>query len=115
MKTIIDHVEYVRSKPHSVRRRVAFGVSTGVSALIALVWLASNLATNAFAIQGANFAMSTGEGATVATTSALGAPSGLAGAAAALDDENAPAHINVVDVTPPAVKKTPSDQTILPF
>jgi len=113
MKTVFEHVDYVKGQPHHVRKRVAFGVATGVSALVALVWIAGSLATNAFAIQGSTFAMS-GEQETVATTSALG-DTGLAGAAAAVQDANAPAHIEIVDTSVPVPVKKQSDQTILPF
>ena len=114
MKTIFDHIEYVKGKPHHVRKQVAFGVAGGISTLIALVWLVGSFSTGAFAIQGSNFAMSTNQENTVATTSAFGSQ-GLAGvgAAAALKD-NTPAHIQIVE-TAPAAKVVKPDPTILPF
>jgi hypothetical protein len=117
MKTVFDHIKHVQGKPHHIRKRVAFGIAGGVSAFFALVWLGANLATGAFAIQGSNFAMSTGQ-ESVATTSSDGSTDqGLAGvgAAAALQsDTSAPAHIEIVDTTPVAPKK-PVDQTTIPF
>ena len=116
MKNIFDHIERVKAKPHHVRKRVAFGVAAGTSFLIAFVWFVGSYASGGFAIQGSNFAMSTGQGGAVATTSASGSQA-LAGAAAAaaVQDANAPAHIEIVDTTPTAPAQKQSDQTILPF
>ena len=116
MKNIYDHIERVKAKPHHVRKRVAFGAAAGVSALIALVWFAGSYASGDFAIQGSNFAMGTGQAAIVATTSASGSQA-LAGAAAAaaVRDESAPAHIEIVDTSSQPSQQKQSDQTILPF
>ncbi len=112
MKTIFQHIEHVRGKPHHIRKRVAFATAAGVTAVIAFVWLAGSLTTGAFAIQGSTFADSTGQGATV---TAAGNTSGLAGAAAALPsaDANAPAHIEIVDVASATPAKP--EQTTIPF
>lgn len=117
MKTVFEHIEYVKGKPHHIRRRVALSAAMFGSAFIALVWIAANSMTGAFAIQGSSFAMSTQGDGGIATTSAADT-SALAGAAAALPNTSAsasaPAHIEIVDTTPaPAAKKT--DPTILPF
>lgn len=115
MKTVFEHIENVKGKPHHVRQRVAMSAAVLGSAFIALVWLGVNSMTGAFAIQGSSFALST-EADDVATTSAAADTSALAGAAAALPSTSAsePAHIEIVDTTPaPAAKK--SDPTILPF
>ena len=61
MKTIFDHIEHVKGKPHHIRKQIAFGVATLGSALVALVWLVSNYTAGTFAITGSNFAMSTGQ------------------------------------------------------
>ena len=116
MKTIFDHIERVKAKPHHIRKRVAFGTAAGMSVLVALVWFAGNYATGAFAIQGSNFAMSVGRENAIATTSASGSQ-GLAGAdaAAAVQDASAPAHIEIVDTSSQPPQKNQSEQTILPF
>ena len=117
MKSVFEHIDYVKGKPHHVRRRVAVGAAAFGSALIAIVWIAVSSMTGAFAIQGSSFAISTGENGAVATTSASDNSQGLAGAAAALPDTSAsaPAHIEIVDTTPAPVPAKKSDQTILPF
>ncbi len=110
MKKVLEHIEYIKGKPHHVRKQVAFGAATLVSALIAFVWLASNVAAGTFALRDSSFAASTGQDDAVVTSGTQG----LAGAAAALEDsKDAPAHIEIVDTTP-APKKQP-EQTILPF
>lgn len=116
MKNIIDHIEHIKAKPHHIRKRVAFGVAAGTSVLIGLIWLVGSFEMGAFAIQGSNFAMSTGQGDVVATTSASG-DQGLAGAAAAaaLQDASAPAHIEIVDTSVQPAQKSQPEQTILPF
>jgi hypothetical protein len=115
MKNIFDHIEYVKGKPHHIRKRVALATATAASAFIGLIWLGTNLATGSFAIQGSNFAASTGQEATVTTVDQSGDIQGLAGAGAApvLQSADAPAHIEIVDTTP-APAKAP-DATILPF
>ncbi len=114
MKTIFDHIEQIKGKPHHVRKRIAIGTAAAGSGFIALIWLIGSFATNAFAIQGSSFAMSTGQ-APVATTSASGTSGeGLAGAAAALKDAQAPAHIDIVDTSVAPTQKAP-EQTTIPF
>ena len=115
MKTVFQHIEHIHGKPHHVRKRIALVAATGGSAIIALVWLVGGSMTGAFAIQGSDFAMTTGQSGVVATTSASGAPQGLAGAAAAKQDAQAPAHIEIVDTTPVAPTQKQSDQTVIPF
>ncbi|MDP2652295.1 MAG: hypothetical protein Q8O94_04105 [bacterium] len=116
MKTILEHVEYARSKPHHIRKRIAFGIAGGMSALVALVWFVGNLSFGTFAIQGSTFADSTG-GEPVITTDGTtkNSASGLAGAAAALPDEDVPAHIEIVDTTPKTPAKNTAEQTTIPF
>ena len=115
MKTLFQHIEHIQGKPHHVRKRIALASAVAGSALVALVWLVGGSVTGAFAIQGSDFAMTTGQTETVATTSASGIPQNLAGAAAAVQDAKAPAHIEIVDTAPASPTKKQSDQTILPF
>src|SRR5487761_2651737 len=114
MKNIFEHIEHLKGKPHHIRKRVAFGAAAGVTALIALVWLGGSVSSGAFAIQGSNFAESTGQQPAVTTDTSAGGTSGLAGAGAALPDAsaNVPAHIEIVDVAT-ATPAKPAEQTII--
>ena len=114
MKTIFDHIEHVKGKPHHIRKQVAFATAGGGAALIAFVWLAGNLYTGSFAIKPTTFADATG-GTPVITVDSSGARTGLAGAAAALPSANAPAHIEIVDTTSRAEKGKQAEQTTIPF
>jgi len=114
MKTIFDHIENARSKPHHVRKRIAFGVSAGATALIALVWLIGSISTGAFAIKGSNFADSTGQ-SQIVTTSAGNTQNNIAGAAAALPSANTPAHIEIIDSASSTSAKHAAEQTTIPF
>jgi hypothetical protein len=117
MKTVFEHIEHVKGKPHHVRRKVAVSAAILGSALIAFIWFSTNILAGSFAIKGSDFAIATGQEGSVATTSAEDT-SGLAGAAAALPETRAssgPAAIEIVDTTPAPAPQKASDQTILPF
>ncbi len=122
MKTILEHIEHVKGKPHHIRKKVAFGAASFGTAFIALVWFAGELSTGAFAIHGTSFAESTGQEPTiVAGTSEQG--QSLAGAAAALPQDgqssgnnSGPARIEIVNSTSSASgAPSESDRTIIPF
>lgn len=118
MKTIPQHIEHIKGKPHHVRKRIAFGVATCGAALIALVWLAGSLGTGAFAIRGATFAESTGAESTVTVAAENGsrpAISGIAGVAAALQDAGAPAHIEIIDTASSTRTTKQAERTTIPF
>ena len=117
MKKILEHIEYVKGKPHHVRKQVAFGAAAIMSALIAFVWLAGNYASGTFALRDTSFASATGQGDVIRAEQGDASTQGLAGvgAAAALENaKDAPAHIGIIDTAPAMPKKQP-EQTILPF
>lgn len=114
MKTVFEHIEYVQGKPHHIRKHIAFGSAAGIAALIGFVWLAHSVGTGAFAIKGSTFAQSTEQESLVISGGENGNQN-LAGVAAALQDESAPAHIEIVDVTPSTQKVKQVEQTTLPF
>jgi hypothetical protein len=117
MKTIFDHIEHIKGKPHHIRKQVAFGVAALSSAFVALVWLVSNYAMGTFAIQGSNFAMSSDAATSVTTTTRNVGSQGLAGVGAAtvLTGADAPAHIEIVDTAVVAPAKKQVEQTTIPF
>jgi hypothetical protein len=117
MKTISQHIKHIHSKPHHVRRRVAFTAATAGAGVLAAAWLIASLGTGAFALKPTSFAQSEGE-ASVAVQSTADTGAQVAGAAAApaVQDANAPAHIQIVDVSAPTSTSTPkSAQTTIPF
>jgi hypothetical protein len=114
MRTIFEHIENAKSKPHHIRKRIAFASAAGVSALIAFVWFAGSLATGSFAIRGSSFA-DTGAPGSVETAPSGNVSDNLAGAAAALQDKNAPAHIEIVDTSASTRPAKKAEQTTIPF
>lgn len=114
MKNLFDHIEYVKGKPHHIRKRVALATAALGSGLIAIVWFVGSIATNSFAIQGASFASATDQQNAIVKTDDT-SNQGLAGAAAAIKDAEAPAHIDIVDTTASVASKQQPEQTILPF
>lgn len=121
MKTIFDHIERIKGKPHHARKRIAFTAAASGAALIGLVWLVGNLSTGAFLIQGSTFADSVGQGSVTAVGSSDGSQ-GLAGAAAALpaSDQNStganePAHIEIIDTASSTAAQPKAEQTVIPF
>ncbi|MBI5405677.1 hypothetical protein HY972_01400 [Candidatus Kaiserbacteria bacterium] len=115
MKTVFEHIEHVRGKPHHIRKRVAFTAAGGITALVALVWLASSLGTGVFAIKGSSFAESAAQSSGLMIKGAAQPETGLAGAAAALPSADAPARIEIVDVAPSSSPAKQHEQTTLPF
>ena len=113
MKTIFEHIEHVKKQPHHIRQGVAFAAAAACTALIAFVWLAGSLWTGVFALKSTSFADSAGQSPTV--TAYDSGKSGLAGAAAALQDASAPAHIEIVDAASSTSGQKKAEQTILPF
>jgi hypothetical protein len=115
MKTIFEHIKTVQAKPHHIRKRVAFTTAGAVAGLIAVVWLVGSVSTGVFALKPTSFAQSTeGPAVTVVGENDTGS-AGLAGAAAApaVQDANAPAHIDIVDVA--ATSSPQAQQTTIPF
>lgn len=114
MRTIFDHIENAKSKPHHIRKRIAFAGAAGVSALIAFVWFAGSLVTGSFAVRGTSFADAGVQGS-VEVAGSGNVSDNLAGAAAALQNENAPAHIEIVDTSASTLPAKKVEQTTIPF
>lgn len=118
MKTVSEHIAYVRNQPHHIRKQVAVASAAGGTILIAIVWLVGSLSTGAFSIrEDASFASAT-EKSAAATDSDVSASQSLAGAGAAAalqDEEKAPARIEIIDSTPAAPVQKKAEQTTIPF
>jgi len=117
MRTVSEHLDRVRERPHHVRRRIAFGTAGLLAGAIGLLWLGTSLATGAFAIQGAGFADATSGGIEVAPK---GAPAnqGLAGAAGAPSaGDTSATQVEVVPSSDAPIRSPSSgaSSTIIPF
>ncbi|MBU6388685.1 hypothetical protein KGQ72_02345 [Patescibacteria group bacterium] len=110
MKNIFEHIEHIKGKPHHIRKRVAFSIAAGVSGLIAFIWLAGSLSTGAFAITGSSF----GGTSPAVTADTANGNENLAGAAAALENPSAPAHIEIIDAAS-STRPVKQEQTVIPF
>ncbi len=116
MKTVSQHIEHIKSKPHHVRKRVAFSAAFAGTGFIALVWLVGSVGTGAFALKDTSFADSIGQENTL-TTDGNSVVGGVAGAAAApaLESANAPARIEIIDTASSTRQSKKAEQTTIPF
>ena len=114
MKNIFDHIERVKGKPHHIRKRIAFTAAAAGTTIVALVWLVGSLSLGTFAIKENSFSDSTGQESVIAAGSDNGSPN-LAGAAAALPNVNAPAHIEIIDAASSTSGQKKTERTIIPF
>lgn len=116
MKTIFEHIEHIKGKPHHIRKRVAFGAATIGTAVIALAWLAGSLGTGAFALKPSSFADNT-EGEMTPIVSESSDSKGLVGVAAVIQSAptQAPARIEIVDSAKSELSTKKAEQTIIPF
>lgn len=121
MKTIFEHIDSIKAKPHHIRKQVAFASAAVGAGLIALVWLVGSVTTGAFSIKGSSFAANAEQGSTVTaggdTSGNHPADSGIAGvgAAAVLPDASVPAHIEIIDTNSAAAGGKQAEQTTIPF
>lgn len=113
MKTVREHIAHVQGKPHHIRKQVALTLAAGGATFIGLVWFMSSWYLGAFAIPSTSFADRAVE-PTVAARTAAPSNEQFAGAAAALQSADEPAHIEIVDA-PSASAKKPPEQTTIPF
>ncbi|MDO8593335.1 MAG: hypothetical protein Q7R59_00305 [bacterium] len=115
MKTIFEHIEHVKGKPHHIRRRVAFGTATAITAIIALVWLAGSLGTGAFALKTTSFADITGGEGTLIVSGNDNEQLAGVGAASILPNAPEPARIEIIDAVTPESSAKKAEQTVIPF
>ncbi len=114
MRTIFQHIEHVKGKPHHIRKRVAFSAAAVGTAVIALAWLAGSLGTGAFALKDTSFTQSaSGNG----TSSASGGSEQFAGVGAAsiIRSESEPARIEIIDAPSSSQPIKKAEQTVIPF
>src|SRR3989344_6676324 len=112
MKTVFEHIEHIKGKPHHIRKNIAFATAMGGTALIAFIWLVGNVSAGTFALKPTSFADIANQKGTIETVSPNGSEN-LAGAAAAFESKDTTPRIQIVDTassTRPA--KKPEQTTI---
>ncbi len=115
MKTLFDHIDHIKSRPHHVRRRIAFATAAAGASFVALIWFFGVVATGTFALKGTSFADSTGaESSGTAVVAPSDSNNGLAGAAAAVPNTSAPG-IEIVDAPSATPAPAQSAPTVIPF
>ena len=117
MKTVFQHIEHAKGKPHHIKKRIVFASAGVGTALVALIWVAGSLSSGSFAIKGSTFADSSNPEpvVTVGSNTTGNVGSGVAGAASAISDPKAPAHIEIVDTSSSTPPKKSAEQTTIPF
>lgn len=114
MKTVFEHIEYVRERPHHVRKQIAIAAAASGTALIALVWFIGSISTGAFSIK-ENSSLASESDAAAGSISANQNLAGAGAAAALPQAADAPAHIEIVDTAPPAAGEKRAEPTTIPF
>lgn len=119
MATLTHHIDRLKEKPSHVRERVAFGISGGVTALVAIGWLVAMSSSGAFSIATKSVANSVSPTADVTKSFTQGSSNAtelLGAASAAFGGQTAASEIKVVDTgstaTAPA---SASSATVIPF
>jgi hypothetical protein len=122
MMPLTRHIEDVRQRPEHIRRQIALGVAALITAIIALIWLGTSVATGAFALKGSSFADATSGAPTKQFAASTGGFGNLVGAASAVFTggvKGGEAHIEIVDTgkssTLDTKKAAAAEPTILPF
>jgi hypothetical protein len=118
MRTVAEHLDRIREKPHHVRHRYALGTAGAITAVIGAAWLGISLSTGAFALHGTSFADAT-RGDIETSTPGEARAAAVAGAAAAPlppAGEGAPARVEAVPTTEAKPEKAgKAEPTIIPF
>ncbi len=118
MKKISKHIAYLKSKPHHVRKRIAFGTAATITTLIGVLWFGASFSSGSYAITGSNFAQSTGSSTVAPVVHSAENTNKLAGVAAAFysSEQTKPAHIEIIDTaTTSTLSQKNTDRTIIPF
>ena len=115
MKTVFEHIEHIKDKPHHIRKNIAFATAAGATALIAFVWLAASVSTGVFALKPTSFADIANQKEAVEVVGPGNGSENLAGAAAALGPKDTPPRIQIVDTASSTRPGKKPEQTTIPF
>lgn len=114
MKKIFEHIEKIKGQPHHIRKQIAFGTAGVCTAAIALIWLVGTVSSGTFALKPTSFADAV-EGTGTLKVPDGSVSDGLAGAASAIEDKNAPANIKIIDTASSTRPTKKTEQTVIPF
>ena len=120
MRTLFEHIEIIKQKPHDTRRQIAFAAAFGCTTLVALVWLVGTVSTGTFAIHGSSFADRAGQGPSLSAQQDSSNANLLGAASAAKIEASAPARIDIVNTATSSTFSGKSggpqaEQTVIPF
>lgn len=118
------HIENLKEQPEHIRRRVAIGVSAGVTGLVAVVWFAAHAAMGTFALSSppppgtmpeddaANAELADAKTNFSQLTGAVGSAFGGGGAS---EPELTIVDGNTTSTIRPAENHNQTDATVIPF
>src|SRR5581483_5311529 len=122
---IVHHIERIRSKPHHVRERIAFGIAAAITAFVSVIWFGTLAATGQLSLAPTT---SSDDGANAAAQQAITQSqsnfSQLLGASgAAVGATSTPTGLHIVDngshssleQKQSQVTANNSDTTVIPF
>jgi hypothetical protein len=117
MRTLAHHVAHIKTKPHHIRRQIAFTLAGGLTVFVAFVWLGGNVAMGNFALGGASFGSVVAE---IQEKDQISPGSSLVGAvSAAVTPVHTDPHIEIVDSKKSSTleerKRATAEPTIIPF
>jgi hypothetical protein len=115
MKTIFEHIENVKSKPHHIRKMVAFSAAAVGTAVVALVWLIGSLSTSAFALKNTSFVQIASDETDSSPADVNDEQLAGIGAASVLENKSDPARIEIIDIATTTTSKRQTEQTTIPF
>ena len=119
MASITHHVNKLKEKPSHVRERVAFGISGGVTALVAIGWVVAMSSSGAFSLATDSVAESIRPPEEVKkgiADSGSGFKNLMGAAGAAFGTTEAPPDISVVDTRASStLDKSAANATVIPF
>lgn len=115
MKTVSQHIAHIKSQPHHIRKRVAFGAAFAGTAVIAFAWLAVSLGTGSFALKDTSFAQNAENKSDSAVSKDNNEQFAGVGAASVLREKNEPARIEIIDASPSKPSVNKAEQTVIPF
>lgn len=120
MATITHHIERLKEKPSHIRERIAFGISGGITGLVAIGWLVAMSTSGSFSLATKSVANAVTPSSEVTQTVSQGTSNfnsvmGAAAASFGLGGEDA--QIKVVDTKTTSTLETAdtASATVIPF